>query len=459
MNKTLAALLFIFILQSALATTNYRYRVYLKDKDNSGFSIESPKEFLSESSVDRRKKYNIPISESDLPISNSYLDSLNAIGARPIVQSKWLNTVVVEIGDSAIVDKINSLSIADSVKLVWERQKEKTPASVDFTYPSRLDCADLRMINPYGYAEEQTKMLNVDKLHSLGFKGKGLNIAVIDAGFKNVDRMSAFDSARIEGVYNVVHPDSSVYDEDDHGLKVFSCMAANVPGVIIGTAPEATYYLIKSEDVDSEMPIEEDYWLRAVEYADSLGVDAITSSLGYFEYDINSQSPHPSELDGSSRLISRGASIAAEKGIMVFCSAGNEGNSNWKSLTFPADARNIYTVGAVDKDKIRSNFSSIGFVFGGKDIKPDGVAMGSGCCIIEPDGNKGYANGTSFSTPILAGAAMCLWQALPWLSNKELIEILHKHSSLYRKPDIERGYGIPNVFKAYKKERKNGIEK
>ena len=308
----------------------------------------------------------------------------------------------------------------------------------------------------YGYAEKQIRMLNGIKLHETGFQGEGMRVAVIDAGFMNADRISAFDSLRLLGTHNIVFPGKSVFVGDDHGTKVLSCLAADIPGVMVGTAPKASYLLLKSEDSDSEYPIEEDYWTAAVEYADSAGVDVISSSLGYFSFDADELSYDQSALDGKTAMISRAASLAADRGILVFCSAGNEGNGDWEKITFPSDAAGIFTVGAIDEDKKKSSFSSVGFTADSR-VKPDAVALGTGSCVIGPNGNIRYANGTSFATPILAGMGICLWQSLPWLNNREVISLMNRSSNRYKHPNKEFGYGIPDFYKAYKKERKNGL--
>ena len=305
----------------------------------------------------------------------------------------------------------------------------------------------------HGYATDQIKMHRGDRLHAAGYQGDGLRIAVIDAGFKNVDQIGAFDSLRLEGTRNFVTPSRSVFEEDDHGTKVLSCMAANIEGIMLGTAPNAKYWLLKSEDTRSEYPVEEDYWVAAVEFADSVGVDVISSSLGYFEFD-NEQLEYPkTALNGNTTLISRAATMASQRGILLFSSAGNEGNGSWRQITFPADAAQIVTVGAVTSSKKHSIFSSVGFTADQR-VKPDVVAMGTSCCIINAEGEVSYADGTSFSTPILAGLAVCLWQALPHLSNIEMIALIQGMGNQYKKPDHELGYGIPDVYKAYKKNRK-----
>lgn len=430
------------------AGESYCFRVYLKDKGDSGFSIREPEAFLSKESLQWRKKTGIPVTDSDLPIARAYLDTLAATGGKPVVASKWLSTVVVASTDSTVVDRLKGLAMVDSVKWVW-KGNDVVPAQED-DQEIRLSPSDAPLKEKYGYAQDQIKMLNGIKLHEAGFRGEGMRVAVIDAGFLNVNRISVFDSLQLIGTYNVIDPERSVYEADDHGTKVLSCMAANMPGIMVGTAPKASYLLIKSEDSDSEYPIEEDYWAAAVEYADSVGVDVISSSLGYFAFDADELSYDQSALDGKSSLISQAAHIAAQKGILMFCSAGNEGNGSWEKITFPSDASDILTVGSVTEDRKKSVFSSVGFTADYR-VKPDVVALGSGSCVIDPQGNIRYASGTSFATPILAGLGVCLWQALPELSNKEIIALLQKVSSQSKRPDAELGYGIPNIYKAYKK--------
>lgn len=453
MSKYLS-ILFLCCLPAWLwAGENYRFRVYLKDKGNDGYRVEKPETFLSKEAIERRAKNGIAVTAADFPISRSYVDMLSETGATPVVQSKWFATVVVESPDSMVAGRLQQLAIVDSVKWIW---KGNLRVPGEEKSEGRFVSKDEPLRNEYGYAHKQLKMLNGEKLHEAGFRGEGMRVAVIDAGFMNVDRLSAFDSLRLIGTHNVVFPGKSVFVGDDHGTKVLSCLAADIPGVMVGTAPKASYLLIKSKDSDSEYPIEEDYWAAAVEYADSAGVDVISSSLGYFAFDTDELSYDLDALDGKTAMISRAADLAAGKGMLVFCSAGNEGNGDWKKITFPSDAADIFTVGAITEDKKKSVFSSVGFTADGR-VKPDAVALGTGSCVIDPSGSVRYVNGTSFATPILAGMGVCLWQSLPWLNNKEMIELLHRSSSQYKHPDTELGYGIPDFYKAYKKERKNGV--
>ena len=433
------------------ATEQYRFRVYLKDKGDGGFRIDQPEKFLSRQAIERRLRQNIAITPTDFPISPAYIEKLASAGVRPVVQSKWFATVVVESADSMVIERLQKLSIVDSVQWVWKGELKQPAEDSD---KEQLAPSDQPLKEPYGYAYEQIRMLNGVKLHKSGFRGAGMRVAVIDAGFRHVNRMKVFDSLQLLGTYNVVFPGKSVFGDDEHGTKVLSCLAANLPGVMVGTAPEASYLLLKSEDSHSEYPIEEDYWTAAVEYADSVGVDVISSSLGYFEFDAQELSYRQTDLNGQTALISRAAKMVAERGILLFCSAGNEGNSSWEKITFPADAEQVCTVGAIDKKKKKSVFSSTGLTADGR-IKPDVVALGTGSCVTGPDGNIQYASGTSFATPILAGLGVCLWQALPGLDSQSILDLLRRYSSQYKHPDGTLGYGIPDVYKAYKKGRKH----
>lgn len=448
-------LLLLYLFASTFSwseNTYYRFRVYLKDKGNQIYHIHQPEAFLSEAALARRNQQHIPISESDLPISAAYKQQLTNSGCTLITESRWLSTVVVEYPDSSMVENLKQIAFVDSVCWVW---KGKHIPWQDPTSTEALSTDAETLRNPYGYAQKQIRMMKGDKLHKQGFKGEGMRIAVIDAGFTDVNRIEAFASTHIAGTRNMVYPGETVYASDEHGTKVLSCLAANLPGIMIGTAPEATYWLIKSEDSHGESPIEQDYWAAAVEYADSVGAYIITSSLGYFDFDEPATDYTHDDLTGKTAFISQAAQIAAEKGLLVFSSAGNEGNTRWEKITVPADTPDILTVGAVTEKRERSGFSSIGPTADGR-IKPDVAAMGTNCYVIEPGGFIRQANGTSFATPILAGLGACLWQALPHLNAAEIRVLIKQYASQAKQPDNQLGYGIPNIYKSYKAGLKNG---
>ena len=448
-------LLLISVFQS-VASPRYRFRVYLHTKGEAGYRVDKPEAFLSAEAIARRERMGIAVEADDCPIAPAILDQLAQTGVKPILTSKWMRTVVVESEDYGVEQTLRQLPMVDSVRFVW--QGEPTAPLDRVESGERLAPTKEPKKSPYGYALGQIKLLNGLKLHRAGFRGQGMRVAVIDAGFLNADRMRVFDSLRLLGTYNIVSPGQSVFAEDEHGTKVLSCLAANAPGWMVGTAPEASYWLIKSEDSRSEYPIEEDYYVAALEFADSVGVAVVSSSLGYYTFDDDSLSYTQADLDGHTAFISRAAHRAAEKGLLLFSSAGNEGNSTWEKITFPADTEGILTVGSMTSQKERSRFSSKGLTADGR-IKPDLVALGSGSCVVVGSGEISYGSGTSFATPILAGMGICLWQALPQLSPQELIALLRQSGSQAERPDAELGYGLPNLYKAYKKGKKYAKKK
>ena len=440
-----------------IAGNSYCFRVYLHDKGESSYKVYSPEAFLSPVSVEKRLLREVFIDETDFPVSGKYIEEIKALGIRYVAQSKWMNTIVVESGDSLVIEQLSAISFVDSVKCVWkgEDRLATDPCPDDTTRFVAAGQPAAQMV--YGNAEEQIRMLNGIRLHDAGYKGKGIRIAVIDAGFMNTDRMDAFSSLHLLGTYNATFPGHNVFCEDNHGTKVLSCMAADIAGVMVGTAPEASYLLLKSEDVRSEYPIEEDFWAAAVEYADSVGVDIITSSLGYNRFDSIPGYYTQDDLDGQTAFVSREAMKATQKGMLVVVSCGNEGNGSWARITFPADVQDVLAVGGVTIEKEKSIFSSTGMTADYR-IKPDVVALGTNVCVINDAGQPEYKHGTSFSAPIVAGLAACLWQAYPLLKNTELIQFIKETSSQSHHPDVQLGYGIPDMFNAFIKAKNETLQ-
>jgi len=425
----------------------WRFRVSFTDKKNCGFSVKKPERFLSQKSIERRRRYGLTVDEYDLPITQKYLDSLLQTGFSIYNKSKWNNSAVVETADSSIVCKVRNFPFVKEVRCVWIG-----PDSVA-VYPN-LKPRQEKIVNKrdtlnnyYGAGQKQVEMLGVNRLHEAGYKGQGVTIAVIDGGFYNADVIPGLSSAKILGTRNFVRPQKSVYDELDHGMMVLSCIAANVPNSFVGTAPDAEFYLLQSEDGDSEQLVEEDNWCAAVEYADSLGCDIVTSSLGYYRFDYEEMNPKYSELNGCTAINSRSASLAESRGILVLNSAGNSGDEPWKKIGFPADAHDILAVGAVNSKRRNTNFSSLGNSADGR-VKPDVMAMGEQSAVFDIDGTVCFVNGTSFSCPTMCGAAACLVQKYPSKRPSEIICALQQSSDNAQTPDNVYGYGIPDVMKA-----------
>jgi subtilisin family serine protease len=304
----------------------------------------------------------------------------------------------------------------------------------------------------YGDAFRQIRQLNADFLHDQQFQGQGVLIAVLDAGFNSADVVPAFDllrsSNRIVATWDFVAQETSVFEDDAHGTSVLSCMAAEVPGQMIGTAPQASYLLLRTEDANSEYIIEEYNWAAAAAYADSAGADLISSSLGYTQFDDPVQDHVYADMDGNTCPASVAADIAAAKGLLVLVSAGNQGSSFWHYISAPSDADSVLAVGAVDSLGYMASFSSWGPSSDGR-VKPDVAAMGRRATVSFFDGSFGTSNGTSFSCPILAGAAACLWQAHPSKSNLEVLNAIRQSASYYLTPGDSLGYGIPDFMAAH----------
>ncbi|MBQ8674424.1 MAG: S8 family serine peptidase [Bacteroides sp.] len=425
----------------------FKFRVTLKDKGETTYSLKRPAKFLSKAALERRKRQDLPVDSTDLPVCQSYVQRIAATGVRIVVQGKWNNFVTVATNDSLLAGEIAALPFVKEVEQVWKR-----PADGRYKSDRRTPLENRVLLHPdslYGTAVTQIQLSNAHKLHEAGFRGQGMTIGVIDAGFHNVDSILSMQNIRILGTRDFVCPEEAdIYAESDHGLGVLSCIGMNRPNEMVGTAPEASFWLLRSEDEYSENLVEQDYWCAAVEFADSVGVDVLNTSLGYYEFDDKSKNYEFRHLDGHYALMSRQASLIADKGMLLVCSAGNAGMGPWKKITPPGDADNVVTVGAVARNGRLAPFSSIGNTADGR-VKPDVVAVGLASSVVRANGNQGYASGTSFSSPIMCGMVACLWQACPKLTAKEIIELVRRSGNRAEYPDNIYGYGIPDMWKAY----------
>lgn len=422
-----------------------KYRLYLHDKAGSAYSTDRPEEFLSQKAIERRRKFGLKVDEHDLPVSAAYLAAISKAGGRIVSLSKWNNTVVVELPSAKKLRKIQKLACVDSTALVYTAPKSlKLPSDRDEVNNKTTTTA-----NAYGYGYRQAEMIGADSLHAAGFRGEGVTIAIIDGGFHNADRIAGLRDVRILGTRNFVRPENEVYLEESHGMMVLSCIGSNVENTLVGTAPGAAFYLLVSEDGSCEFPVEEDYWCAAAEYADSLGADLITTSLGYNTFDDKSLSHTHAQLDGRTAVNSRAASLCASRGLVFLNSAGNSGGKDWEKIGFPADATDILAVGAVRPDGIRTSFSSTGYSSDLR-VKPDVMAQGQNCAVFDTDGSITRVAGTSFSTPILAGAVACLMQACPDKTPLEIMDAVRRTADRAGDPNPRYGYGIANVWHAYK---------
>lgn len=423
-----------------------KYRVYFTDKQATEYDLSQPEAFLSQKSLLRRQRQHLAVDSTDLPVCSRYLRQLEKAGAHIVLSGKWLNFATVSFNDTALVSRLATLPFVRSLKLVWRASQGEELLLQRDSLIGRLSKVKGEY---YGTAAQQIRLSQGHRLHEAGFRGKGITVAVIDAGFQNVDVIESMQNIHLLGTRDFVSPlQNQVYQSSTHGTAVLSCMCMNQPESMVGTAPEASFWLLRSEDETSEYPVEEDYWVAAVEFADSVGVDVLNTSLGYYKFDDPAMNYRLCDLNGRVSLMSQQASLLADKGMLLVCSAGNSGMGTWKKITPPADADPILTVGAVDKNSELAPFSSVGHTADGR-IKPDVMAVGVATDIIHTNGMQSKANGTSFSSPILCGMAVCLWQACPTLNVRQLIDLVRSSGDRFHCPDNIYGYGIPDFWKAY----------
>jgi len=435
-------ILLLSVIPVSSQSTIHKFWISFTDKNGTQYNINNPAEYLSERAIERRIRYSIPITESDLPVNTAYIDSLKNIGFSVLYTSRWFNSAVISTLDSGQINLTSQIPFVKSVMhlsrdSVTEGGKHK--ALIDKFATESLD---------YGLAATQIKIHHGDALHSWGYLGQDMVIAVLDAGFYNVDSLRAFDSLRMNnqilGTRDFVKPGNDVFRGHTHGMSVLSIMGGNIPGELIGTAPAASYLLLRSEDASSEQKIEEANWIAAAEYADSAGADIINSSLGYSEFNDSLQNYTYKDMDGNSTLVTRGADMAASKGLLVVVSAGNSGDKPWLYITAPADGDSVMAVGAIDQTGMYVPFSSQGPTYDER-IKPNIVAVGFGTFTQKFEGTVGPGAGTSFSAPVISGLAACLWQKFRTIPNYEIIKVMEQSSSLFPYPNNLIGYGIPNM--------------
>jgi serine protease AprX len=426
------------------------YWVYFKDKAGNGYQVDQPDGFLSQRSVNRRAAQGLAVDQADLPVTPGYLQEIRDLGAEIRHVSRWLNGVAMIRMNDTTFQQVLQLPFTDTVPWLATAETLYYPAkSGEQRFGAPLGPSP--QIN-YGIAREQVELVNTDQLHALGFTGKGVWIAELDAGFFNVDSLPAFtnliEEGRILGTRNYVNDIPIFRQSSTHGMYVLSIMAGQWDGQMVGTAPHSSYLLCMTEDPDSETRIEEIAWIEAAEYADSLGIDVINTSLGYSDFDgVEYDYTYP-DMDGKTTFISRAASLTASRGMILCNSAGNEGNDDWFYITAPADATDILTVGAVDSTNWIASFSSRGPTFDSR-IKPDVTAMGKATGIQYKNGGLARGDGTSFASPVMAGSVACLWQAFPEVPARELIHLIRQSGNRSKNPDSTYGFGTPDMLRTY----------
>jgi serine protease AprX len=463
MKKTLLFLILIACAHSLFAQlSDIRYFIRFTDKNNSPYSTANPSAYLSARAIQRRVNQNIPVNDLDLPVNPQYIDSVTARGATTYNKSKWLNGVTISVPDSAALNAVLAFPFVQNSVHVW--RKRNTAETTKFETLRNFSESAQRHAMPvetqsysYGFGYNQIHIMNGEYLHDLGFRGEGMIISLLDAGFYHADQLPAFDSLNADGrilaTWDFVANEASVFEDDGHGEAVLSCISANMPDSLVGTAPEASFLLLRSEDAPRENIIEEYNWATAAEYADSAGTDVISSSLGYTTFDnfifqgdtLVSESNHSyADINGNTCPSTQAADIAVSKGILVLVSAGNSGNDPWHYISAPSDGDSVLSIAAVGPDRFHADFSSYGPSSDG-DVKPNVAAQGAWTAVSGTDGYISiYGFGTSFACPVLAGSATCLWQAHPGATAMEIHDAIEQSANYALAPNDSLGYGIPD---------------
>jgi len=425
-----------------------KYLVFFKDKSNSPYSISNPSKYLSNRAIARRKRQKIVITERELPPNPSYLQAIKNLGAKVWYKTRWLNGALIET-DAATLNQILALPFVKGIQGNGDIRNARL--ANDNLSNNKKDKFGTTVVEDYGFSLNQVKMLCADSMHLAGYRGEGMWIGVLDSGFLKASQHSSlkdlFTENRVVGTFDFVQNDPNVYDDHNHGTNVLSCMAGNTSDTLIGTAYKASYLLLRTEDDASETKIEEANWLFGAEYADSVGVDVINSSLGYSQFDNPAQNYTYANMNGDFALSTQAADFAAAAGILVVISAGNAGNSAWQYITAPSDGDSVLCVAAVNPVGIRMSFSSIGPSADNR-IKPDLAAQGSSVVVANANGGFSLSSGTSFASPLLAGMAAGFWQANPSLTNVQVMNLLRQSASQANNPDFLLGFGIPNFKRA-----------
>ncbi len=446
MFRKLAMLLLLLITINSYAQQDAW--IYLLDKPNASVALANPITILTQKAIDRKQNHSITIDERDVPVHEAYISDLKLqAGITVLAKSKWFNIVFVR----GFTDDINNLLALEYVDYIDFADNSLDAASRPNSSQNKTVIEDESIVFTYGDTQNQVEMINADNLHVANYTGEGITIAVMDSGFPNVNTMGAFqrlkDNTDLLDGYDFVDRTSDVYAStaSSHGTRVLSDMAGYIQDQFVGTAPDASYYLFRTEDTSSENPVEESYWVEAAERADSLGVDMINTSLGYRVFDNSNYNYTPADMNGQVAFISKGASIAVEKGILVVVSAGNAGATAWQTVGAPADSPDVLSVGGVDAKGDYVSFSSQGGAAQVGYQKPDVVARAGTAYVIDQTNTITQNNGTSFSSPILCGGIASLWQAIPGASPTEVMDYVRQSASLFSSPDDLLGFGIPDL--------------
>ena len=424
--------------------------IYFSDKENVEASINNPISILTQEALDRKALHSVDIDVRDVPVTEAYIQEVkNSPGITYWAKSKWMNCVYVQ-GTVNDLEALLDLPYVVGIEYADKDLNFPNPQPVSDKFKVLAD-PQSRVEYNYGAAANQIEMISGDYLHQQEFTGEGMIIAVMDSGFPNFTSNPGFahivDNGRLLGTFDFYSRTTDVTGTGSHGIQTTSDIGGYLDNQFAGTAPDASFYLFRTEYGPSENPREEAWWVEALERADSLGVDVVNTSLGYQAYDNANYDHSYEDLDGVTTFAARGANLAYEKGMVLVTSAGNQGNS-FGTVATPADAIGLLAVGAVNNLGNYVSFSSRGPTVDGR-IKPDVMAKGQSAAVISSSGVVDFSNGTSFSSPIMAGAVSCLWQAFPETTNAELMQVVRESAHLFNNPTDQMGYGIPNFELAF----------
>ena len=433
--------------------------VFFADKENVEASLADPILIMTQEAIDRKTLQGTPIDERDVPVNENYITQIkNIYGITVRSKSKWMNCIYV-IGDQYNIESLLDFSFVTDVEYADKSLNLFPGGPIENKFA--LEEASQNINYNYGAAANQIEMLSGDYLHELDYTGEGMIVAVLDAGFPSIDTNPGFqkmrDENRILGTYDFEARIENVNGTSSHGFNTSSDIGGFLQDEFVGTAPQASFYFFVTEYTPSETPVEEAWWVEALERSDSLGVDVVNTSLGYRGYDNPNYDHSYEDLDGQTTFSARGANIAFDKGMILVTSAGNSGNTDFPTVGTPGDSPGTLTIGAVNSNGNYASFSSIGPTVDGR-VKPDLMAQGVSAAVINTGGNVDFSSGTSFSSPIMAGVITCLWQSRPEVPNGHIMQIVRESANLYNNPTDQMGYGIPNFENAYAALQELGLE-
>jgi hypothetical protein len=460
MKKLILLITIVFVTEGLQAQFS-RYLIKFRNKATNPYSLGTPSAYLSARAITRRTNYSIGLDSTDLPITPRYIDSIRLAGAVTILnKSKWLNEISIQTSDAAALTKINGFSFVESVSSIAARTMNPVGGVKDrFELVSNGNAAlstqktaSVQDYFNYGNTSTEIKLQNGQFLHNIGMRGQGMLVSVLDAGFYHYTTLPAFDSmnanSQVVQTWDFVAGETSVLEDDSHGMSCLSTIAGNMPGTFVGNAPKANFALYRTEEAATEYPIEEFNWVCGLERADSIGSEIVSTSLGYTTFDNSTFDHSYATMTGRITVAAKGGAFAHRKGLLIFAAMGNDGNNSWKYLSTPADLDSIISVGAVTSAGVVGSFSSYGPSFDGR-IKPEASAPGVNVYVQNSGGTIGTGNGTSYATPKMAGLGTCLWQAFPEFNNYTVRDAIIKSGSIYATPNDRIGYGVTDMKKAF----------